>query len=467
LPLETWVGLLTHEVVHHMGLPDGPDRFPDKVGAEIAKHFKKQTQFSSLEQFKSPGTHTLVFNSAAEGRESIGFLTNGKITSDVGWEINPLQPVCQAYEKITKQFVSTPSWRLNRIEADRGIIVVRGGGYVTTTCESRATRQQRITTLPLDAAISFQYAKPLDLEHWMNETPTPAYTVEDAFGPSNNPQDVMMGQAQTFLVESIQNESPSIAAGAMWNTEIVLKSLDGFQPLTCQLFAAGAQYSYLTQDHLPGVNNFDSCTLRSLGQGRWQLSGKTRLPAEARPDMYYVPAIALTGAPGTSDRTAIPTLPTFLRVTNPTAPPAPVIHGLTVTGAQPAVSMGTLQLTNSYKIAANNTFNVQFTVEGSQRAFEPWLDIEIWYLLPTEFGIAKGTGSSDSLPGVLTKTILTPVPGGTQVSMDFKMVESMGGLQVAAFKLRRFYLRTSDYSWVEIEMPDLHDHLIVNDKFGM
>jgi len=318
----------------------------------------------------------------------------------------------------------------------------------------------------LDASFSFQYTKPLDLDHWMNEVPAPTYSSEDSFGPSNNPQDVITGQAQTFLIESLKNEQTSIEAGSVWNTTIVLRSLDGFQPAQCQLFVAGTQYSYIGQDHLPGINNFDSCSFKSLGQGRWQLQGQTVMPAGARPDLYYIPVIILANAQATNERTAVPTLPTFLRVTNKTAGPPPVIHGVVVSGAQPATNLGTLPLTNSYKVSSNQTFNVKFVVEGPQQAFEPWLDVDIWYLLPTEFGIAKGTGSTDSLPGVLTNTTLTPVSNGTQVSMDFTMVENLSSLQVAAFKLRKFYLRTSDYSWVEIEMPDLHDHLIINDKFG-
>jgi hypothetical protein len=466
LPLETWVGILVHEAVHHMGVVDGADRYPDKVGAEIARHFKKQIQYSSLDQFKSPGSHTLAFNPTADLQETIGFISNGVRTSDIGWEPHPLHPVCANYEKVFRQFATAPSWRVNRMQPENGIVTVRGGGFVRTVCLNKATGQRRMTLTPLDASISLQYSKPLNLDHWSEETPTPIYTEEDAFGPSNNPQDAMFGQAQTFLIESIQNEQSTIEAGSVWKTTMTFRSVDGFQAASCQLFVAGSQYSYIGQDHLPGINNFDSCELKELGQGRWQVQGQTVIPANARPDMYYVPIVIFESSAKDNERTAVPTVPNFIRVTNKTAPPAPVIRGITINGAQPATSLGTLTLTSSYKVSSNQTFDIEYIVEGPQQAFDIWFDVDIWYLLPTEFGIARGTGYITSLPQVVLNSSITRVANGTKVSIKAKMVENLESLQIAGFKLRKFYMRTSDYSWVEIEMPGLHDHLIINDKFG-
>ena len=131
LPIENWVGLLIHEAVHHLGYSDDSSRIPDRIGAEIAKHFKKQIQTSSLVQFNAPTTKALTFNSADPNRVSVGFISWGdRWTSDLEWDSNPLQPLCKPNEKVKNEFVSAPVWRVNRFRYSQGVVSIRGGGFV-------------------------------------------------------------------------------------------------------------------------------------------------------------------------------------------------------------------------------------------------------------------------------------------------------------------------------------------------
>jgi len=467
LPLESWVGILAHEALHHLGVADGQDRYPDQLAAEIAKHFKRQVQASSLEQFNLPTARTLVFNPASEGRGSVSFISSPVGTADMGWESNPQHPVCANYEKIAQQFVSAPAWRVNRFQSAKGIVTVRGGGYVTTVCLNKATNTKRTTTFPIDAALALQYPAPLDLAQWVKQVPTVLKSQEDAFSPSGSANDVMFGQAQTFFIQSIQHEQSVVEAGSSWKTKILLKSIDGFQPDSCTLFLAGTQYSYIGQDHLPGINYFDTCELINLGSGHWQVNGTTVMPASARPDQYYIPAIFFNKSPRGDMRSAIPALPTFIQLTNKNAMSVPSIPKIDILGLESASKLGTLSLTNSYKLSEGQHFDVEFTVQGDRKADDVWLDMNIWFVLPTEFGVGRITGSTDSYQGILmTKTVVTPVSQGTKVTMSFVMPGRIQQFEIAALKFSKIYLRTSDYSWAEIELPDLHDHLVINRNFG-
>lgn len=465
LPLETWIGFLAHEVVHHLGVLDGADRYPDQVGAEISRHFIRQIQKSSFEQFHLPVTHTLVFNSAAKDRGSVSFLSIADVTSDIGWESNT-QSVCKPSEKIASQFVSAPAWRLNRIQPRPALVTFRGGGHVDTVCADIASGARRSVVLPVDASITLQYPIPFDSAHWISQTPAGIKSGDDAFGPSFNENDAMFGQMQTFVIQSIQNQSPALEAGSTWNVEIKLKAIDGFPASTCQLAIAGTQYSYIGQDHLPGINFFNSCKIKNLGGGNWQITGSTVIPASARPDQYYISAILFGRDSNDDQRSAVPSLPTFVNVTNRAARGAPSIKGIQVLGLEPATSLGTLPLTNSYKTFQGLSFMVEMTVEGQVRASEPWLDVDLWFPMATEFGIAKGTGSSESWPAVLVNTMIIPQATGTKIQFLFVMPDTLSGLKIAAIKFRRFYFRTDDFSWVEISMPDLHDHMVINADFG-
>ena len=94
LPYETWIGLLAHEVIHHLGYTDDEQRLPDQVGAEIVKHTKSQIQLATLEQFKLPSSRIVTFNSVALGKGSATLMSAATRSADMGWAPNSLLPLC-------------------------------------------------------------------------------------------------------------------------------------------------------------------------------------------------------------------------------------------------------------------------------------------------------------------------------------------------------------------------------------
>ena len=464
LPLEVLVGLLAHEAAHHLGYTDDTTRMPDRFGAEISKHFSHAVQQSSLGQFNLPNTHVVTFNSEAAYRGSFGFISWGDWTSDVDWQPTPLQPVCRGDELMNRELVSAPIWRVNHINEKLGIVTVRGGGYVKAVCVNRVSAQARTSTLPLTASMELQFKKPFDADNWLDEIPTPIFEGAE-LTPSTNSNDNVFGLAQTFLIDSVIHEKTKLQAGAVWRTQIVLRSADDFIPTTCQVYAAGTQYAVITQDHLPGVNPFTSCNLKKLSDQTWQVDADLQLPKNMRPDRYYIPVILLSNP--TSDRSAVPVLPKFITVENLSAPPPPVIEGVSVTGLKAASKLGTLDLTNSYQAVAGQRFQLEFTVKGRQTALDNlWFDLRIWTPGRQEFEILQGTGSSISFPQVVKNVEFLPTAAGTHIVWTFEMPTRLAGVPVAALKFRRFYVRTSDFSWAEIDLPGFHDHFVINSTFG-
>jgi hypothetical protein len=466
LPIERWAGILAHEVAHHLGVLDDEKRLPDALGAEIEKHFKRRMQFSALDQFNLPELRTLTFNADIENHLSIGFVSFPTQLSDVNWGSTPQQPVCQVYESVRRQYASAPVWRVNRFRPKSGVVSIRGGGSVRMDCFNRTTGQTRTNIMPLGASVDLQYSAPLDFDHWMDETPT--FILDQAeWGPSVNAGDHKFGLAQTFLILSTVHNSLTLKAGDVWHVTLTTKSVDGFIPDSCQLFVSGTQYAFLKQDNIPGVNFFPSCVLKNLGGGQWQVDGDLKFPTNTRPDRYYVPAIIFSSA-HYGDRVAVPVFPSMITVENSGAPAPPVIHEMKVLDLPRAAHLGTLKLTDSYLVSTNQTYTVQFQVEGPQTISEAWLDFDIWFPRTDEFGIALGTGSSLSVKqiGLLLEEKYERNEKGTLITMKFKALESIGGVTLSALKFRRVYFRASDFSWVELELPMQHDSMIVNSNFG-
>ncbi|MES3037381.1 MAG: hypothetical protein V4736_05680 [Bdellovibrionota bacterium] len=460
---ETWIAVLAHEAVHHLGYVDDEKRLPDQVGAEILKHFKSQRQVSSLEQFKLPQSSFVTFNSQAPNMPSFTLLSAPERSGDMSWNPHQLMPICNMQEKLVSQFVTAPAWRVNRIRPEKGDVRIRGAGYAKTVCQSKLNSKIRVSLSPLNASVNLQYPAPLDLENWKTLTPTRVY-LDDEFTLGSDYDYEVFGHRQTFVVLSSANEKAKLNAGDVWKTRMTVQSLDGFIPNGCDLYVAGATWSYITRDGIPAVSDFHKCTLTTLGNNQYQVDGEFQLPPNAKPDRYYVPVVGLSTA--TEVRSAVPIYPTFVEVLNPTALKPAVIHGMKIHDLPAATSLGTLALTNSYKTTENKVFQISFVVEGSQQITDMWFDIDIWYLLPTEFGILHGTGATSSWPQHLIKEEVVGGLSSTQVKLTFLMPGNLSGAQIAAMKFRRFYMRTSDFSWVEIEIPGLHDHMVINEKYG-
>jgi len=134
LSLENWVGLLIHEAIHHLGLPDDESRLPDRLGAEVAQNFLRKRIFTSLDQFNAGFVRAVIFNSDAPFRRTPAFLSIANSTSDLDW----VEDICGPSEIVVKQLSSAPTWKINRIRPARGIVTVRGGGGCPNTlCKPR------------------------------------------------------------------------------------------------------------------------------------------------------------------------------------------------------------------------------------------------------------------------------------------------------------------------------------------
>ena len=105
-------------------------------------------------------------------------------------------------------------------------------------------------------------------------------------------------------------------------------------------------------------------------------------------------------------------------------------------------------------------------VEGTQQILEAWFDLTLWLKMQDTFAPAHGTGGVQSFPLLIKSHFIRTTPYGTEVRLEMALPDKISNYQLAAVKFARFYMKTSDFSWVEIESTELHDSMVINSQFG-
>jgi hypothetical protein len=485
LPLADWVGLLVHESVHHLGYKDDSSRLPDRAGAEVARHFAKRIYQVDLAEYGRKDLRTLIFNSKASGRLSLGMVSALDALYDIEWGTTDLVPLCDKGEVPSREFVGALNWRVSRFQRELGIVTIHGGGFVNIMCRSQDGSERR-TSQFASANLELQYHAPLALETWQNETPQliPETT---AMGPSNNPADVIWGPNQSFWVSSMTNEKNQLGAGDSWTSRIALQGMDDFKPTTCEVFLTGTRWAFWKQNGMPSVAQFDSCKLKSTGAGLWELTITFQFPPGARSDDFYIPLIRFPDPTG--DRFAVPVSPKFVHFVQPNSGPPAKIESWKITDLPAATALhlplqavpratslstflatapDNIKLTSSYQARSGQTFTAEFLTSGDQALTDLpdlQIDLDFWTEQPGGIGRLFFNGPVQDLPQIITKQAVLATQQGRRVQLKFQMPAEFAGLPIVGLKISRIYLRTSDFSWTELALPLPNDAVILNAKY--
>ncbi len=469
LPLEQLVGIITHEVIHHLGYLDNSARLPDRVGAAVAAHFQKRILISNFEQYNLPWTRSLIFNSRSE-RLSIGFWSIAEDTYDIEWGDTLVVRLCSSNEIASRQYVSNPSWKPNRFRATSGIVTLRGGGFVSLMCKNLTTGLERRTQLFIGAEIDLQYPAPLDLKNWTEQTPT--LLPENArLGTTDFLGDGLWGPNQSFIILSTQHEKLTFVAGETWRSRILVQSLDGFKPKSCEVYFTGLNWSFWKHTGLPAPDMFNFCNLTELSNNQWQLDVEYKLPPNMQPDQLYMFLVRFPDRAG--DRYAIPSAPVFVKVESPQALPAATFDSLDILGLTPIDSYNGSILKSSYKAKNNQTFQVQVFVKGEQELRDSlWSPVigsslvGVTVFVHHSNGLANiiWNGPPEQLSQIFTGIDFTKTSTGTRVTFNVRMPENFMGHSVATIKLDYVAFPTADHAWVEKESLDINEFVIVNEN---
>jgi hypothetical protein len=458
LPLGKWVGILAHESVHHLGYKDDERRLPDRVGVELATHFQRRALEGTLESFNRPDAHSITFNS--EGmRGTVGFFSTSTMTFDLEWGNTSLVKMCAPDEAIVKQFVGNPVWSINRLRVKTGIVTLRGGGFVNVLCQKPGSNAEpTVKRWLLAASLDLQYTAPLKIESWAEETPEVLLKTGE-FGPSTFKWDAIWGMNQTFRVKTVEHNKAKIGVGEKWTTKVTVKSMDGLVPKRCEVYMSGANWSFQKELALPATNLFSDCTITSLGNDLYVFQASYIFPAGTQTDDFYIPLLRVFDPSG--DRFAVPRMTRFVHYVNPTAGARAEITATKVTGLPQIAVFDGRSLRNSYQAKAGQRFQVELTIKGNQELSGLEVELPMWAKHPQGMMAIFFNGPLNDAPWLCERIDIIRTNGGARVVLNLKMPAEISGFQIEALRFARIYMRTSDFSWVEIENLDENSGLIV------
>ncbi len=456
--LKSWVGILAHEATHHLGIKDDENRIPDRVGAELAAHFDKSIVVSSLTAFNRQDAYLLIMNLQSP-RLSLAMFSTNEDTIDLETGSSPTMMICPMGETPTRQVLNNPTWFVNHMKKSNGRVRIKAGGYVGVYCK-RANGTVYPVQHPLEAAMDLQYSSPLKMDTWQSETPKVVLT-DAVFGASNQPYDVIWGTNRTFVVSSMTHEKKVLSAGDTWKVSTKVTSLDGAVPQTCVAYFTAANWALWKQVSMSAFEQMQTCTVVKTGANQYQVDASFKMPMNMQSDEFYIDTIQFPTPTG--DRFAKPHMPDFVHVKGVTTPRA-VVESMKILGLQSASTYHGDAVTNSFKHTPNKTFKVEFTLKGDQTFSEVGFDLDMHGRqggMDVPFFV---NGPVADFPQFYKSASITKIPGGSKIVVEVFMPQNFMGFEIMMMKISRMMVRTSDFSWAEIENLDKLSELVVNEN---
>jgi hypothetical protein len=462
LSISQWVGILVHESVHHLGYDDDQTRLPDQVGAAVASHFQRNYIETNLTEFNHPEIQFGFFNSPATGFATASWGYTGAFYLDLNFGPSPINPLCEEGEAFKGQSVFSPIWRTSRIQSEQGIVTIRSSAPVQSRCQ-RGNSPIRTARASLQIRFDLAYGRALDLTTaWWNLPSTPDLATMVADTDDSPPELVNINR--TFLIQSIQYNKPSYLAGDAWEATVNLQSLDGFVPSTCQLYLTGSKWSFHQYMSLPATDTFETCRLTQRGQGQWQIQATMYFPADAQSDLFYIPLIRFPSSTE-GDRFAVPIRPTVVKLENPSVAAPLRISTWRVTGASPTDRMLGRPVTNSYKVIPDTPFWVEVDVIGAQSIGMEFLELDLYAEVYGEIYIRPYSSRIDHMQPIVLRNERLATSGGTR--LRYQMVLPSGtDVPILGFKIRRFYMETSDFSWSEMQLRQITEANFLGERLA-
>ena len=446
-----WIGLLVHEAVHHLGLPDDSTRLPDRVGAAVAVHAMAHWETATMAEFGHPSTALIFFNDPAMDRPTRILIHTSKYTLDQNATPNPRVPICGASEKFIGQAISSPLWRVRRLRGDKKLATVSASARVHSRCRNAAgTERQVLTNFTFLTELNFSKTFQANEAWWevSSEINLPSLRAGNSDG-----EEEMLDLNRTFIVRSVEYNQSTLNAGDEWQTRVVVESSDGFAPKQCQGFFSGSKWFFSRQVNTTMLAEYSNCKITPKQNKLYEVQMNFTFPKNTQPDSFALSFIVFGGE---FHRFAIPSRPQFVQLNNRSAAPSMQASGWRVLGLKELPSAEGKALKNSYMIGHNQPFWLEVDVLGTQKIKNQFFDIDFFAETPSGQVLYPWNVTLDHYKklSIVLKTEELPIPGGVRLRYQMQLPPSLSSMRLVGFKLQRVSLETDDMAWAELEIPN-------------
>ena len=416
LNLENMVGVVFHELTHHLGIADDAQRLPDQVGAAMAKHFRKNTLRSPYTGIENSKVESAVFQSSFgdEVKEeffftNFGFITDGHFFADSDFGAFNLSPGCNkdGY-KIAAQRTETPVWRES--------IDSNGKKNIRVTMLFNNLCYKRKFVFGADHDVSkrnYTFRFYLTPEGRIDPTQDMTERLADSMG-------AYMDYISTIQLIEMRFSNTQIKSGGVLNIVARIKSFTPLKPQKCQLGLAIQGTPVDNEDGMPRVNTTPECRITEVSDGIWELQTSLPISSNFASGNYFARLIFITGTGG--DGAAYLQLPEkygFTVTSSNTAAGFSIVE-MTAPNLTPLKNFGAQALTNSYRYSQGQKIDVYFKIKSAGPVRIKGLAFYTLSNVNNELTAIKNTMSIEDLPEMqMTQKSVNSEPGYQTIQLSF------------------------------------------------
>lgn len=459
IPLRDWIGLLTHETLHHLGLKDDEKRLPDAIGASVALHFQKNSNSTDLAEYNHPEIILTYFNPQYDEIPPV-LWELGKLAIYNNFGPNSANPICKNGGKVVKQTLRPPLWRLTKFQPHKGVFAVRTTEIVVSKC-LKETGETYLRTDSMVARLGFRFPGPFDPNSdWWN-LPSRVDLTYTALGSTDSPREFMYLN-RTYLIKSIRHSEKNLNPGGQWDVNITIASLDNHKPSTCEIYFSGSRWTFLTDMDIPAFEIFNSCTIKQKGPNEWEISGSYTLPEHVQPDSFYISMLRLSN--NNVDRYAFPAKPQVVTISNPRAPRALTPDTWKVSGdVKPLKEFKGRPVRDSFAVKRDSSFQLEIEFKGHQKVTLEMIHLDVLQVIDGGIVFRSWMTTLDMPKEFFKKIEHIPTPDGFKIRITAAVPSSLPNF--AGFRLTGLYINTDDLHWAEVEFPLANQGYLVIDSF--
>ncbi len=440
IPPSEAIGIIIHELGHHAGGEDTADRPLDRLGAKVARWFDSNSQRLSLADSGHPEFEVLFFQPPSGKWTEILLQISDAAQA---WELSSAKQSALVFGCDAKvSHVSNLRWSdLGDWNPDEGIKRIRVLGELQADCTPNRFFELRLALRTSARTQAEGWAK--GQITWIPEL-TSVSATED-------PEDVSPLSQDLKIIE-VRSDQKSLRGGQTWRITAVVENTRPQPLLSCGGNFTSDDFNVVYGSTHPFTLVFDRCTLKDLGNNRFELKLEHDFPASTPPRKYRLLYLGLE--PKSQPGGFLLGSPTFVQEVNvesDAVPPPITLKSIDiVTRNHPELGFGG-GFTKQYAVDAGETFVLKISLAGASRLIDAQMRslITLTDNLQGEFTGPLADGTSFTL-----SERQTPTADGLDVEYVILLPREFGGKPLMGLKFMEFSIMTDRLQTTRLRIPD-------------
>ena len=457
LKTEQIIGIIYHELAHHIELDDDSFRKPDQIGARVAKHVSEQLKVSYLNEEKYPNIQSGVFQFAVpenmDGTNSFGnfgYITDGLTLIDLSFNSFEAYPACDRDDAapMAQQIDGALSWSLSK----------ESKVVVTTPIKNLCVWVDKVSKTAGSDIVGRGFIMRFDLDQ---DGRMKQDTIVTSLAQNIETQ---IDQVSTLQLIDYQLNHETFKAGETVEAKIKLKSFTELHAKDCT--AGIAENSDPKQDNgWPVMDNVDSCLIISNVDSIWTIQIKYKIGDMQKSGQYSLPVIRLSGE-DKSDVGFLRLLKNEIKFT--------VLENLKAVNKIQFVSIKSTDLTElnllgeyplkeSYFYKQGSLWTIEIRVKSKLKISVRGFDASFLIALDGQLATSTQSGDLKDLSHYI-KNVTYKTEGDIQVvRMSISLPERSNNLPVYGLNLLGFLLEDEAKNFLQFKKSENYQYLFISD----